>query len=85
MKKFLCLTVLAMVLGSSMGCECGGLFRRGSLFPRLRGEEPCYEPCATPCDTPCATGGCGAPAATMPAISAAPETFATPTPSPVAP
>ena len=66
MRKFLALTVLLVLLGSSVGCECGGLFRRGSLFPG-RAEEPCCcDSCAPgcPCDAapcgaaPCATGGC---------------------------
>ena len=95
MRKFLALTVLLVLLGSSMGCECGGLFRRGSLFPRRAEEEPCCcEPCAggcaceaAPCGAcgaaPCATGSCGGGApAVMPTISPTPEpTF---TPGPVA-
>jgi hypothetical protein len=92
MRKILALTVLLVLLGSSLGCECGGLFRRGSLFPR-RAEDPCCcESCAPgcPCEAapcgaaPCATGGCGCggPApAVMPSISPAPDTYTTPSPT----
>jgi hypothetical protein len=85
MRKFLALTVLLVLLGSSMGCECGGLFHRGALFPRRAQEEPCCcESCAPgcPCDAapcgaaPCATGGCcggGAAPAVMPTITPTPE------------
>jgi hypothetical protein len=95
MRKFLALTVLLVLLGSSTGCECGGgLFRQGALFPRLRGEEEpcCCDSCGPgcPCDgapcgaAPCATGGCGgglAAPAVMPTITPTPEpTYITPGP-----
>lgn len=79
MKKLMILTAVAALLASSVGCECGGLFRRGALFPRLRQQEAvCVDPCA-PCEAPCMTSACGAggcaPAVTATPITPGPETY----------
>ncbi|MEN6496581.1 MAG: hypothetical protein ABFD16_20020 [Thermoguttaceae bacterium] len=82
MKKLMILTAVAALLASSVGCECGGLFRRGALFPRLRQDAVCVDPCA-PCEAPCVAPACGggcAPAVTTMPITPGPETYA---PAPV--
>lgn len=77
MKKLTILTAVAVLLTSTVGCECGGLFRRGALFPRLQPETVCVDPCA-PCAAPVLAPACGsgcAPAMTTTPITPGPETY----------
>lgn len=77
MRKLTILTAMAVLLTSTVGCECGGLFRRGALFQRAQSDVVCCDPCA-PCAAPALAPACGsgcAPALTTTPITPGPETY----------
>ena len=68
MKKLLVLTAVAILTASTVGCQCGRWFRRGTMVPC------CPQPaaCCDPCETMCAPAMSGCDSCATPMLGATP-------------